>query len=246
MASRSIVTTISLSIIAALVVALTVGFAEQANTNVFYPPTPLLLASSKTYEAWLAYHYAQQYLSLHGYTLDEESYRQLLGYVAQAMQGSRSMVYNVYGTTARAVVYNLRVEQMADLQGLPEYLVVAAIYLPSEKALVNATLTVYLPIRYHVTEELLLLVASLPNGSTAEEVESAVTGYLDTLEDVWVTLTIHSTNQTSSIGLTITDCYLKEYYGVCPTYLGSELVDKTLPNLTLSLSSSTQPEMGLG
>lgn len=246
MASKSVVTSVSLAIIAALVVALTVGFAEQADTNAFYPPTPLVLASSKTYEAWLAYYYARQYLSSQGYTLDEESYQQLLVYVSQAMEGSRGVVYNVYGAPARAVISNLRVEHEADPQGLPEYLVAAAIYLPSEKALLNATFAVYIPIRYHIAEELLLVVASLPNGSTAEEVESAVAEYLNTLQEVWVTLTIHNSSHVSNVELALTDCYLKAYYGVCPTYIGSEVVAKVLPNLTLSLSSPAQPEVGLG
>lgn len=239
MAAKGIVTTITLVILTVLVFALIMGFTTQLGRKTFYPPTPLVIATSKTYAEWLAYHYTYKYLSAQDFTIDQHTYQGLLETVASELGGYRSITYDVDGQQVQFYLFTTNVEQQGVVNGFPEFTLTASLYVPSEKAVLNTTLTVLLPIRYYITTQLLGIVASLPNDSTAQQVEQAVEGYVNTLQEVWGTLTIQNSGQVSNVWLSLTDCYLKSYYNVCPAYLGWETVDETLPNLTLSFTSPT-------
>lgn len=237
MAHRGLVATLTLLVLVALVVALAAGFVIQKNP--FYPPTPLVIASTATYEKWLAYHYTKQYLSSSGYTLDQQTYLGLLGAVRLELLGSRTITFVVGDKPTSIFFSNIEVDQQGYKEGFPAYSVTTKIYVPSERAGFSVSFSVVLPVRYYLAQQMLTAVSSLPNGSNTQQVVSAIEPYFTTLQQVWGTLTIHSAHGSSTVELSLVDCYLEEYYQACPIYLGSESVAKVFPNLTLSLPPSS-------
>jgi len=231
-----VITTLSLLALTVLIFALALGFATHASSTTFYPPTPLLLSSARTYEEWLAYHYTQAYLSAVGYTLNQNSYAALLEDVANSLQGERTMVYSVDGARGQAWIWNSQVQYLLQYP-YPQFSLKATIYVPSEKAFFNVSYTVSSPIRYYIAQQLLAVVASLPDNATLQQVSAALNSYVEAVQDIRGTLTVESYGGQSAVDVGITDCSLEIYFGVCPTYLASEVLEKVLPNLTLSFSS---------
>ncbi|MEM0120008.1 MAG: hypothetical protein QW514_00650 [Thermoprotei archaeon] len=239
-AKRALVTTLTLLTMTALVVILLLGFAAPAKSPVFWAPTPLLISSSEAYGEWLAYHYTQVYLSTQSYTLDEKSYNTLLQNLGFNLKGSRLIVFHVDGATFSAVLNNVYVSYTNSSYGPPVFTVDSVIYVSSEGALINYSYTVTLPIRFYLVQEFLGALANIPNNSSVAVVEEAVYTLVNQAQGVSATLTIQNLGQTSYVNIELVDCYLQAYYQTCPTYLGSEILNKVLPNLTLSFSS-TQP-----